>query len=102
MQKVFFRIENAINIILAFSKGKVKKLQMCAKIVLSINTCEFLKLWDRLKKICDQKCCWCDLEVLLKYSWYQLQLTPCVGELYVNRAGLSLFPYEVVGLSVVL
>lgn len=80
VQKVFFRISQVREIILNFSKGKAKILGICDKIVLGINRREALKLWDRLVKIYDYKCC---VVVILKYSWYQwLTNTTCAWTMY--------------------
>ena len=51
--KIVFLIEEIINIILDFSKGKAEILGMCSKIVLGTNKREFVKLGNRLVKICD-------------------------------------------------
>ena len=53
VQKLFFLIEEIRNIILDFSKGKAEILGMCSKIVLSTNKRGFVKLGNRLVKICD-------------------------------------------------
>ena len=52
-QKLFCRIEEARKIILDFSKGQAEILAMCAKIVLGTNRFVFVKLGDKLVKICD-------------------------------------------------
>ena len=53
VQKLFFHIEGVRKIILDFSKVKAEMLGMCTKTVLRTNRHEFVKLGDRLVKICD-------------------------------------------------